>query len=126
MSSRNICSSANPSEIAQVSICQPSVLYGPNCFASSGAQLAGDETLNPGGSRRGSKLIGDRYSFTSGCDATRWKRLMPCTLMSGLNGNTNVAQSLHSPGFSVIFCPLSSIAIEFRSFATVIVIGIVM
>src|ERR1043165_4072109 len=71
MSSQNICSVANPSEIAHVSICQPSVLYNPYCFARSGAHFVGAEILNPGGRLRGSKLIGDKYSFTSGCDAMR-------------------------------------------------------
>ena len=66
MSSQNICSSANPSEMAQVSICQPSVLYSPCFCASSGAHPAGVEMRNPGGRCLGSKLIGDRYSFTSG------------------------------------------------------------
>jgi hypothetical protein len=49
MSSQNICSVANPSEIAHVSICQPSVLYGPYCAASCGAHFAGAEMRKPGG-----------------------------------------------------------------------------
>ena len=71
MSSQNICSVANPSEIAQVSICQPIVLYNPYCFASCGAQAVGVEILNPGGRWRGSKLIGDKYNLTSGCEEIR-------------------------------------------------------
>src|SRR5687768_3706742 len=60
MSSQKIFSVANFSEIAHVSICQPSVLYGPSSFASCGAQSVGAEILKPGGRLRGSKLIGDR------------------------------------------------------------------
>src|SRR5438874_850590 len=56
MSSQNICSVANPSEIAHVSICQPSVLYKPYCLTRSGAHFAGVEILNLGGKLRGSKL----------------------------------------------------------------------
>src|SRR3954470_23079246 len=82
--------------------------------------------LKPGGRLRGSKLIGDRYSFTSGCDVMRWKRLIPRILISGLNGNTKSVQPLHCPGCSVTVWPLSSIVTELRSFATVIVIGIEM
>ena len=46
--------------------------------------------------------------------------------MSGLNGKTKSVQPLHSPGRKVTVWPLSSMVIEFRSFATVIVIGIEM
>src|ERR1043165_301139 len=56
----------------------------------------------------------------------RGKRLIPGSLISGLNGKTKSVQPLHSPAFSVTFWPLSSIVTELRSFATVIVIGIEM
>ena len=41
MSSQNICSVANPSEIAHVSICHPRVLYNPYCLTRSGAHFGG-------------------------------------------------------------------------------------
>ena len=48
MSSQNICSSANPSEMAHVSICHPSVLYRPYCCASCGAHFGGDGDVEAG------------------------------------------------------------------------------
>ncbi len=55
-----------------------------------------------------------------------WKRLMPRTLTMGLKGKTKSTQPLHSPAFSVTFCPDSSIVTEVRSFETVTVMGMVM
>jgi hypothetical protein len=62
----------------------------------------------------------------SGSMLSRWKRLTPRTLISGLKGKTKLTQSVHCPARNGTFCPLTAISIDCRSSATLIVIGILM